>query len=34
MDKHRAGQTNGWVLQKMSRKRRCMIASSRQMLGG
>lgn len=29
-----AGQTNGWVLQKMSRERGCMIHSGGQMLGG
>lgn len=34
MDKHTAGQTNGWALQKMSRKRGCMTHSSSQMLGG
>lgn len=34
MDERTAGQTNGWILQTMSRKRGCMNHGSSQMLGG
>lgn len=34
MDEGTAGQTNGWILQRMSRRRGCMNQSSSQVLAG